>query len=710
MTEPYGAALNKDWNALKNFYELHKEFVTASLTVTGDTALHIAVHSGNTQLVRSLLNQILGDDKGNESPLFHSFIEELAPLRRKNEYGDTALHEAASRGHLEIVKLLLDRDEELLKVKNNRGETPLFRAAAFGQTKVVRFLASRVDDMRTHRRRDDSTSILHIAVLGRYFETAVELLRHDISPDSIDENGMTCFQLLANMPSAFRSGYSMGKLASLLYYYYDEDDDIVPQHASSGKKDLESGQGSSQGNIPTGLPQKDDQKLDDIVPQPASSKEEDLESGHGRKPLQGYSQVNQPTGTLKAYCNFWRGAALVLPAIGKLWDIKKKQSKVLELLNILAKQDLSWIGGNFGGAPDEKIHLPVHEKDDAEEADKDDEEDAGSSRSHAASETSFRFETPLIAAARNGIMEIVEAILKVYPQAIEHVNQRNENIFHVAARYRRAEILELLQSSHIPISRLRRKINADGDSILHKAAYLGEYSLRDRPGEALRMQSEIQWFKRVQKIVPSYFINHRNKDEHTAQFLFSKQHRDLVRRGQEWLMRTTQACTLVAVLIATVAFTCAYTVPGGSSKTGHPLLLRTTPFIVFTTADTLSLCFSLTSVVVFLSIMTSKMQEQDFRRSLPLKLVLGLTTLFFAVAAMMVAFAATLVLMMRKRLHWAAIPIYTIACCPVTIFLVLQLPLYLNIAWFTVQDLVQSLISSFPHGKCLNPRSCAKES
>lgn len=215
--------------------------------------------------------------------------------------------------------------------------------------------------------------------------------------------------------------------------------------------------------------------------------------------------------------------------------------------------------------------------------------------------------------------------------------------------------------------------------------------------------------QRVQKIVPPYFINHRNKEGDTAQFLFSKQHRELVKRGQEWLMRTTQACTLVAVLIATVAFTCAYTVPGGSNKTGHPLLLRTKPFIVFTTADTLSLCFSLTSVVVFLSIMTSKMQEQDFRRSLPLKLVLGLTTLFLAVAAMMVAFAATLVLMMRRRLHWAAVPIYTIACCPVTIFLVLQLPLYVNIAWFTVQDMVTSLIASFPQVKCLKPKFCAKE-
>lgn len=49
-------------------------------------------------------------------------------------------------------------------------------------------------------------------------ETAVELLKWGVSPYMVDENGMTGFQLLANMPSAFKSGYRMGKLKALLYY------------------------------------------------------------------------------------------------------------------------------------------------------------------------------------------------------------------------------------------------------------------------------------------------------------------------------------------------------------------------------------------------------------------------------------------------------------------------------------------------------------
>ena len=114
-----------------------------------------------------------------------------------------------------------------------------------------------------------------------------------------------------------------------------------------------------------------------------------------------------------------------------------------------------------------------------------------------------------------------------------------------------------------------------------------------------RFQS-IQW---VQKLVPPYLIKNRNKKGQTAEELFTIQHKQLVADGQEWLVRTAKACTIVAVLIATIAFSCAYTIPGGSnSKTGLPLLNTEIPFHVFTISDAVSLCFSLTSVVVFLSI------------------------------------------------------------------------------------------------------------
>ncbi|KAF9587541.1 hypothetical protein IFM89_003999 [Coptis chinensis] len=213
-------------------------------------------------------------------------------------------------------------------------------------------------------------------------------------------------------------------------------------------------------------------------------------------------------------------------------------------------------------------------------------------------------EIPLLSAARHGITEIVEVILGEYPQAIEYVNDNGANVVH-----------------------------------------------------------------KVKRVLPHHFLNHLNGESLNSQEFFTKTHKELVKKGREWLMRTSESCSVVAALIATVAFASAYTVPGGTNKkTGEPVYLNRRPFIVFTIADAISLSFALTSLVVFLSIMTARFHEQDFHRSLPLLLVLGLTTLLFAVASMMVAFSATLVLTVQEKLHWAAIPIFLTACFPVSPF------------------------------------------
>ncbi|KAJ8641554.1 hypothetical protein MRB53_018248 [Persea americana] len=311
-------------------------------------------------------------------------------------------------------------------------------------------------------------------------------------------------------------------------------------------------------------------------------------------------------------------------------------------------------------------------------------------------------ETPLLIAAGKGIVEIVEEILAVYPQAVEYINDKGRNILHVAVQRRQTGIFKLVCTRDtIPLVRLNRRIDGEGNSVLHHAAKLDENDpqvdhFRNIPGEALQMQWEIQWFKQVMDVVPPHFRNHINNEGEKASEVFSRCHKDLAKNGEKWLMRTANSCSLVATLIATVAFTSAYTVPGGpNQKTGHPLLLDHPAFLFFTISDTISLSFALTSVVVFLSIMTSRFHEQDFHLTLPLMLVAGLTSLFLAVSAMMVSFAATLVLMITQKLQQAAIPIFLVACFPVTIFLVLQFPLYLRVAWYTIGDILNKFRRSF---------------
>ena len=135
-----------------------------------------------------------------------------------------------------------------------------------------------------------------------------------------------------------------------------------------------------------------------------------------------------------------------------------------------------------------------------------------------------------------------------------------------------------------------------------------------------------------------------------------------------------------AALIATVAFASATTVPGGVKEDrGTPTLEGKPAFDIFAISSLVALCFSVTSLTMFLSILTSRYQVEDFHNSLPTKLILGLTSLFVSIAAMLVAFCAGHFFVLAERLKYTAFPVYAITCLPVTLFAVAQLPLYLDL-------------------------------
>uniref|UniRef100_A0A2N9GMR6 PGG domain-containing protein n=1 Tax=Fagus sylvatica TaxID=28930 RepID=A0A2N9GMR6_FAGSY len=55
----------------------------------------------------------------------------------------------------------------------------------------------------------------------------------------------------------------------------------------------------------------------------------------------------------------------------------------------------------------------------------------------------------------------------------------------------------------------------------------------------------------------------RNKNGQTPDEVFTESHADLVKQGEEWLIKTSQACSVVAGLFVTVAFSTSTTVPEG---------------------------------------------------------------------------------------------------------------------------------------------------
>nr|TKR79644.1 ankyrin repeat-containing protein [Populus alba] len=226
-------------------------------------------------------------------------------------------------------------------------------------------------------------------------------------------------------------------------------------------------------------------------------------------------------------------------------------------------------------------------------------------------------ETPLILATKSGCVEIVEEILKLYPQAVEHIDDEGRNVLHVAIKYRQKKIFELVKGMDVPMKRLTRKIDGDGNSILHTVGKKRKDFISDEKmeGPAFLLQEELLWFENNMKL--------------TAEGYFITANSELRNLAKEWLKTTAEGCSVVAVLIATVAFAAAYTVPGGPNQsTGVPVLVNKPFFVVFTVTDVLSLTFALTSVVTFLSILTSPFRFKDFKHTLPNKLMVGFAFLF----------------------------------------------------------------------------------
>jgi hypothetical protein len=180
--------------------------------------------------------------------------------------------------------------------------------------------------------------------------------------------------------------------------------------------------------------------------------------------------------------------------------------------------------------------------------------------------------------------------------------------------------------------------------------------------------------------VPPPYVKMRNSKGETPWDIFTKQHKNLRKDGEKWMKDTANYCMLVATLIATVVFAAAFTVPGGNNQEkGTPIFFKKNWFMVFFISDAIALLSSSTSILTFLSILTSRYTEKDFLESLPGRLVFGLTTLFTSIAGMVVAFSATCFLVYDGSMSRAPIVILASTGVPVILFVLLHYQLWADI-------------------------------
>lgn len=168
--------------------------------------------------------------------------------------------------------------------------------------------------------------------------------------------------------------------------------------------------------------------------------------------------------------------------INRMWKQKKIHVSAVKLASTLVQNDTSWFDSH---EPKERDTICLERKEEKAE-----DEKSAASGVKSLSEP----DTPLIIAASTGIVEIVNVILDMCPQAVEHISKTGKNILHVAILHRQYKVFNLVRSKE-EAKRLVRGIDNDGCTILHHAADIKYYRDGTIPTPALELQQEFKWFE-----------------------------------------------------------------------------------------------------------------------------------------------------------------------------------------------------------------------
>ncbi|WJX31760.1 hypothetical protein P8452_20156 [Trifolium repens] len=295
--------------------------------------------------------------------------------------------------------------------------------------------------------------------------------------------------------------------------------------------------------------------------------------------------------------------------------------------------------------------------------------------------------TPYLVAAKHGIVEITRRLQSKLKSVIHERNLDNENVLLLAVRYRQPQVVQQLRDNKVLDNKifesLCTQVDKDENTMLHLAAFESpsKETTWKMAGPAMQMMWDVKWYKYIQGIVPESFKHRTNRADKTPGEIFKEAHENLLEKSTEWLKSTAESCSVVAALIAGLSFATSGSVPGGNNSSGKPALVGQPAFEGFAISSLVGLYFSGLALIMFLSILTSRKQIEDFSGNLPKKLLGGLTSLFVSIVAMFISFCAGhfFVLTDKYGKHDILVELYIVFSLPVIYYAIVQLPLYFDL-------------------------------
>ncbi|XP_078683768.1 uncharacterized protein LOC144917494 [Branchiostoma floridae x Branchiostoma belcheri] len=141
----------------------------------GNTALHMAAAKGHVDVAAKLLSL-------------------LADVDITNDFGDTPLHHTGTKGHPEVAKILIEYDA-YVNIRNEDDDTPLHCAARTGHASVVAVLCENRALRNPVNKNGDYP--LHLATEWDQFFALRELLRHGADANTTNKDQDTALHLAA---------------------------------------------------------------------------------------------------------------------------------------------------------------------------------------------------------------------------------------------------------------------------------------------------------------------------------------------------------------------------------------------------------------------------------------------------------------------------------------------------------------------------------
>ncbi|KAL5547883.1 hypothetical protein UlMin_003114 [Ulmus minor] len=636
----FNNVMKREWEEVFNIYRKYPQAHKIKITSSGKTALHVAISDHESELEEKykVVSELLQIIKGDSDP--------LDVLKLKNVKGQTPLHLAAAIDQdgrmckICVDSVVAEKASELVRVRDRKGETPLFVAVHHGRLGTLLYLHSILGDTGRDFSfcvKDDGQSILHEAIIRENFELAFHIIHlYKDLVNQYDKQGESPLHALARKAAAFPSGSTLRSGSKIIYNFSlsktQPKSDVKKKKYTTGRK---------------------------IYPE-----------------KEKHVWANQVLNELLKHATMYDNKGSVHRP-GQQQKVKEKH-----LLQDLVKPGHRQQSGISDEGSDE---------DSIVDSDEEFEDNTSSSIRMKLSSSSVagkdesskikKMDTALLLATKYGIFEMVTRIIEKFPVAIDDLDQESKNILLVAVEKRHLKIYKLLLEKYPLKSVIFHKVDKHGNTALHFAARYGE-SVRSWPvpGEALQMQWEIKWLEFVEKTMPQHLLLRTNTEGQTPKEIFSIDHKPLVKAGGAWLIGTATSCSVVAALIVTIAYASSTTVPGGTeSDSGNPKLRQIPTFELFAIASLAALCFSVTSLITFLAILTSRHEEKDFDKNLPRKILLGLTSLFVSIAAMLVTFSAGHFIVFKDKFKYAAFPVYAVTFLPLCLFAAAQFPLYIDI-------------------------------